>query len=167
LFHRAVTRFLVLIVSSWLFPCTVGAADNGRTIQVGHLGENIQPFVQMSTRDGRMSAVPYVIVSGSATPGRGETPNGKPDPIEEAVARAGNARTSGKIVAAALPDEKKAGARIGGMVSGTEEVSYTKVSGILRNLRKTVKKNRQKRPVEESIETVKEVPFPGPFSMAR
>jgi hypothetical protein len=139
-----------------LFPCTVGAADNGRTIQVGHLGENIQPFVQMSTRDGRMSAVPYVIVSGSATPGREETPNGKPDPIEEAVARAGNARTSGKIVAAALRHETK----IGALISGTEEISYSGVSRLLGGIREAVKKSRQKPPVEEHVNQAKNVNSP-------
>lgn len=159
--QRGVTRFLVLIVSSWLFPLTVGAADNGRTIQIGHLGENIQPCVQMSTKDGRMSAVPYVIVSGPATPGREETPNGEPNPIEEAVARAGNARTSGKIVAAVSREEN----RIGALVSGAEEISYSKVSRFLGGMRKAVKKSRQKPPVEEHVNQAKNVNSPGLTAM--
>lgn len=169
--RRAVTRFLVLIVSSWLFPTTVGAADNGKTIQAGHVGENIRMFVRVSDKDkdGRMSAVPLVVVSkpATATPSKEETPNGKHGGTFEAVSKAKKTGTTGKTVPAALLDDKKVGARIGGMVSGTEEISYTKVSGILRNLRETVKNNRRKPPVEESIVTVKETTVPGPFSMAR
>lgn len=171
MFRGVVTRSLILMVWSLLFPPTVGAGDNGKIIQVAHVEENIRMFVRISDKDkdGRMSAVPFVVVSRSATatPGEEETPNGKHGGTFEAVWKGENAGTTGKTIAAVLLDEQKVVARIGGMVSGTEEISYSKVSGILRDIRETVKKNRRKPPVEENIVTVKEATFPGPLSMAR
>lgn len=167
----AVTRFLVLIVWSFLFPPNVWAGDDGNTIRAGRVGDNIRMFVRISDNetDGRMSAVPFVVVSRpvAATFGKEEGPNAKDGGTLEAVSKLEKAGTTGKTVVAALLEEKKVGAGIGAMVSGTEEISCTKVSGILRNIRDAVKKNRRKPPMEESVVTVKEATVPGPFSMAR
>lgn len=167
----AVTRFLVLIVWSLLFPPNVWAGDDGNTIRAGSVGDGIRMFVRISDKetDGRMSAVPFVVVSrpAAATFGKEEGPNAKDGGTFEALSKAEKEGITGIGVAAALLEDRKVGARIGAMVSGTEEISYTKVSGILHNLRDAVKKSRRKPPVEESVVTVKEATFPGQLSMAR
>ncbi|MDA8121708.1 MAG: hypothetical protein M0Z38_03980 [Deltaproteobacteria bacterium] len=167
----AVTRLLVLIVWSLLFPPNVWAGDDGNTIRAGSVGDSIRMFVRISDKEteGRMSAVPYVVVSRPAgsTPGKEETRNPEHGGTFEALSNVEKAGTTGNAVATALLEDRKVGGRIGAMVSGMEEISYTKVSGILRNVRDAVKKNRRKPPAEESVATVKETTVPGPFSMAR
>jgi len=164
---KAVPRFLVLLVSSLLLPWAAVAADNERTLPIGHIGNNIQPYLRMSDGDGRMSAVPYVIVTVPATQGEEEGPGGIPGAVEGVVSKAEKAGERGKIAAAALRQEKKIGESIGAMVSGAEEISYRKVSGILRDIRKAVKKSRETPIVEDMPVPPIETAVPGPTSMAR
>jgi len=65
--RKVVARFLVLIVSSWLFPSPAGAADFGNGFPVGNWGNGIQPCVQVSSQFDRVTAFFYVVIPTSPT----------------------------------------------------------------------------------------------------
>jgi len=140
---KAVPLLLVLLISTLFLPWAAAAAGNGRTYPIGHLGENIQPEVRVSDGDGRMSAVPYVTVTVPPAQGDEAGRAGIPCLVEGAVSKAEKGVDRGKMAASAVKKEKEIGAKIGAMVSGEEEISCRKVAGIIRDIRKAVKKSRE------------------------
>lgn len=53
-------KALVLLVSACLFPAAGMAIEGNRSIRAGRLGDGIEAYVNISSADGRMSAVPQI-----------------------------------------------------------------------------------------------------------
>lgn len=60
--RRAATTAMILLVSTCLLPQASIAIDGIKSIDIGHLGDKIGATVEISSGEGRMSAIPLVRV---------------------------------------------------------------------------------------------------------
>jgi hypothetical protein len=112
--------------------------EGGRSIEIGHLDEGIDAHVDLSSAEGRMKAVPYVILSGP----RVET-------LPQAIGKEG-AGISPKIL---LPK----GNRLIQSVQESKEISFSRGSRLLREARDALKnRKRQNGGTEKTAEMAKE-----------
>ncbi len=136
--RRSVTKSLVLLASTCLFPLSVMAIEDGRSIEIAHLGEGIDAYVDLSSAEGRMKAVPYVKLSG---------------PRVEILPAADGREGAGISTKTLLPKEN----RIIQSVQESKEISFSRGSRVLREAKDVLKnRKRQNTGTEKSAEMAKE-----------
>ncbi len=136
--QRSVAKSLVLLASAWLFPLSSMDIEGGRSIEIAHFREDIDAYVYLSSAEGRMKAVPYVILSGP----RVET-------LPQAIGRE-SAGISPKIL---LPK----GNRLIQSIQESKEISFSRGSRLFREAKDVLKnRKRQNTGTEKSAEMAKE-----------
>jgi hypothetical protein len=88
--RRAATTAMILLVSTCLLPPASIAIDGTKSIEIGHLGDRFEATVEISSVEGRMSAIPLVRV--------------KEDPERAGTAAADGAEFGKKTIAKIVPD---------------------------------------------------------------
>jgi hypothetical protein len=136
--HNGWTRTLILLASTCLFPLTAMAIEGDRSIEIPNLGEGIDAYVDLSSAEGRMKAVPYVKLSG---------------PRVETLPIASGREGAGISTKTPLPD----GWRIIQSVQESKEISFSRGSRLLREARDALKnRKRQNGGTEKTAEMAKE-----------
>lgn len=123
--HNGWTRTLILLASTCLFPPTSMAFEGDRSIEIPSLGEGVDAYVDLSSADGRMKAVPYVKLSGPRV-----------ENLPMTYGREG-AEISPKAI---LPD----GNRFLQSVQESKEISFSRGSRLLREAKDALKNRKRK-----------------------
>ncbi len=136
--RRAVTKTLVLLASTCLFPLSSMAIEGSRSIEIAHIGEGIDAYVDLSSAEGRMKAVPYVKLSGSRV---------------EAPPPGDGGEGAGISPKKLLPE----GNRITQSVQESKEISFSRGSRLLREVKDALKnRKRQNAETEKTADMAKE-----------
>jgi hypothetical protein len=133
-----VTKTLILLASIFLFPPSSMAIEGSRSIEIAHLGEGIDAYLDLFSTEGRMKAVPYVLLS---------YPQGETLPMADGREGAGISPKSH------LPEVN----RIIRSVRESKEISFSRGSRLLREARDALKNmKRQNAGTEKTAEIAKE-----------
>lgn len=122
--HVGWTTILILLASTILLPLPCLANDDGRTIEVAHIGEGIDAYVELSSAEGRMKAVPYVKLSG---------------PRVETLPLADGKKCAGISTKTSLPD----GNRLIESVRESKEISFSRGSRLFREAKDALKNRKR------------------------
>ena len=136
--RRTGTKTLILLASTCLFPLSSMAIEGSRSIEIAHLGEGIDAYLDLFSTEGRMKAVPYVILS---------------DPRVETLPMADGREGAGISPKSLLPEVN----RIIHSVQESKEISFSGGSKLLRETRDALKnRKRQNTGTEKTAEMAKE-----------
>jgi hypothetical protein len=114
------------------------AIEDDRSIEIAHFGDGIDAYVDLSSAEGRMKAVPYVRLSG---------------PRAEILPIASGREGAGISMKTPLPD----GYRIIQSIQESKEISFSRGSRLLREARDALKnRKRQNGGTEKTEEMAKE-----------
>jgi hypothetical protein len=117
------------------------AIEDSRSIEIAHLGEGIDAYLDLFSTEGRMRAVPYVILS---------------DPRVEIPLAADGREGAGISPKSLLPEVN----RIIQSVRESKEISFSRGSKLLREARDVLKNmKRQNAGTEKTTEMAKEASY--------